>query len=254
MKLLRRFLWVLLLVVVIGAVVAATFPARYAYRFVRNRLGVVQLDGISGSIWQGHAGTLWVFSQDLGALDWHTDPLALLRGTVRARLALDGAALKASGIVERAVNGNVYLRDATFHMPASMAAPALDIPALNLLGDIDGNIVRARLANGRIDQASGRVLWRDAAVAGAAQAQFGDIEATFASKPDGAIVGVARDHGGPLKLDGRFRVANGQFDVDATLAARDGNAQVAEALRYVGQPQADGSSHLLIRGRLFALF
>ena len=68
------------------------------------------------------------------------------------------------------------------------------------------------------------------------------------------IHGTAHDLGGPLQLNGTFNVGGGNFDVDAHLAARDGNAQVAEALRFIGQPEADGTSHLIIRGQLFKLF
>lgn len=253
MKLLRRLLLLLVVLLVIAGVVAATCPADFAYRLIADRLGAVRLAGISGSIWQGHASSVQAFGQELGALDWRLEVAPLLSRELLVQLNLGGGEVTASGVVERSADGTIEVRDADFHLPARMAAPALDIPALQLLGNIDGKLIRAHLRGVWLDDASGSLRWNNAAVAGAAQAQFGDLEATFSSVADGAIAGVAHDLGGPLQLNGTFKVAAGSFDAEATLAARDGNAQVAEALRYIGQAQADGSSHLVIHGGLFKL-
>ncbi len=254
MTILRRLLVLVLAVVIVAGIVIATLPAQYAYRLLADRLGPVALSGISGSIWQGRATSLVVFGQDVGTLDWHLDFAPLLQAELRARVKLDGGAVQASAIVTCTGNGDVDLRNVVFHMPASLAAPVLDIPALTLLGDIDGQVAQARLQNAWINRAKGSVRWHDAAVAGAAQARLGDLQATFYSTPQGVIRGTARDMGGPLKLTGTFSVDAGQFEVDAVLAARDGNPQILDALNYIGQPQADGSSHLIVHGRLFRLF
>ncbi|MGA9333475.1 MAG: type II secretion system protein N [Rudaea sp.] len=254
MKLLRRLVLTLIVLVVVAAIVAATLPASLAYRFIADRMGVVRLQGISGTLWRGHADVVQAFGQNVGAVDWHVDVEPLLNRRVRAHLNLNGSQLKASGMLERHADGTIEVREANFAMPASMLAPALDIPALSLLGDIDGTIAHARLQTAWVDQASGNATWHNAAVAGAAQAQLGDIKATFASTDDDVIGGTIHDMGGPLRIAGTFTVDAGKFDADATLAARDGNPQIVDALRYIGQPQADGSSHLIIHGQLFKLF
>ena len=254
MKRLRRLLLILIVLLVIAGVVAATCPAEYAYRLVADRLGAVKLAGISGSIWDGHATRTQVFGQEIGALGWHLQAAPLLNRELIAHLDLGGGDITATGLIDRSADGMLSVRDATFRMPASMAAPALDIPALQLLGNIDGKLAQAQLRGVEVSNASGSLRWNNAAVAGAAQAQLGDLEATFSSTPDGAIAGVAHDLGGPLQLNGTIKVAVGSFDVDAILAARDGNPQVLEALRYIGEPQADGTSHLVIHGQLFKLF
>jgi hypothetical protein len=214
----------------------------------------VKLAGISGGIWQGHASGMQLFGTELGALDWRLQVMPLLHGAVVSHLVLSGGDIGASGQVERAFDGVIDVRDLTLHAPARIAAPALDIPALQLLGDLEVTIAHARLRDAWPEAASGSVRWRNAAVVGAAQAQLGDIEATFASAADGSIYGNVHDLGGPLQLDGTFKVAAGGYDAEAKLQSRDGNAQVNEALRYIGEPQADGSSHLLIHGQLFKLF
>jgi len=254
MRLLRNLFLLLIVLLVIAGVVLVTCPAEYAYRLVADRLGVVRLGGISGSIWQGHASSVQAFGQALGALDWQLEAAPLLSRELMAHVRLSGGDISAAGIVDRTADGVIALRDATFRVPARMAEPALDIPALQFVGFIDGTLREAHLHGMWVEQASGTLRWNDAAVAGAAQAQLGNLEATFSSAPDGSIAGVAHDLGGPLQLNGTFKVNAGSFDADAILAARDGNAQIAEALRYIGQPQADGASHLIVHGQLFKLF
>jgi len=254
MRILRNLLMLLVVLLVIAAVVVATCPAEYAYRLIADRLGVLKLSGISGNIWQGHASSATVFGRPIGAVDWQLEAAPLLSREVMARVNLSGGEITAAGVVDRTSDGTLSVRDATFRVPARLAEPALDIPALQFLGTIDGTLAQARLRGVWVEQASGTLRWNDAAVAGAAQAQLGALEATFSSAPDGSIVGVAHDLGGPLQLNGTFKVNAGNFDADAILTSRDGNPQVVEALRYIGQMQADGSSHLIVHGQLFKLF
>jgi general secretion pathway protein N len=254
MRILRNFLLLLLVLAVIAGVVIATCPAEYAYRLVADRLGVLKLGGITGSIWQGHANSTQVLGQELGPLDWQLEAAPLLSREVMAHIRFGNSDVNASGIVDRTADGLISIRGATFRFPANMAAPALDIPALQLLGSVDGTLSEAHLRGFWVSEAAGTLHWNGAAVAGAAQAQFGDLEATFSSAPDGSISGVAHDLGGPLQLNGTFKVSAGNFEADANLAARDGNPQVIEALHYIGEPAADGTSHLIIRGQLFKLF
>ncbi len=254
MKVLRRLLAIVLVLVVIAVVVAATLPAATVYRYFGDRLGAIKLSGITGTMWQGRASSAQVFGQELGALSWTVDPKPLLQKIFSGHLAVDGGAVAAAADVRRHADGTIELDAGTFQFPASLAAPALDIPSLDLLGDVSGKLDHAQLQGVLLTNASGSMRWQHAAVSGAAQAQLGDLEATFASAADGSIQGTAHDLGGPLQLNGTFGVSMGKFDVDAHLAARDGNAQVAEALRYIGQRDADGSSHLIIHGQLFKVF
>ena len=250
----RKFILFVSVILVIAAVVLVTCPAQFAYRLVADRLGAVKLGGISGSLWQGHAGSVQVFGVELGILDWQLQAAPLLHGVAAAHLRLSGGDIAAAGDVSSQLSGVVDIANATVSAPARLAAPALDIPALQLLGELDISISQARLRQAWPESASGTAHWRNAAVAGAAQAQLGDLEATFASATDGTISGVVHDLGGPLQLNGRFSVNGGSYDAEAKLSPRDGNAQVGEALRYIGEPQADGSSLLKIHGQLFKVF
>src|SRR5262245_6713390 len=121
MRILRNLLMLLVLLLVIGGVVLATLPADYAYRMVADRLGVVRLGGVSGSIWQGHAASVTAFNQPLGALDWQLEAAPLLGREVMAHLRLAGGEINADGTLDRTSDGLITLRETQFSLPASLA-------------------------------------------------------------------------------------------------------------------------------------
>lgn len=254
MKLLRR---VLLLVIVLAAtagVAAWTCPADLAYRYFGGRLAPLALRDLTGTIWQGRAAAAELFRQNLGALEWRLQPAALLHGETVAQLSLTGDGIAATGLIDRGTDGQVMFRDVVVHMPARIAAPVLAIPALDLLGTIEIDVAKARLRGAWLDEASGAAYWREAGVAGAAQARLSDLQVTFASAADGTISGVVHDLGGPLQAEGTFTASLGRYDAQVRLAARGDDQRVIEALQFVGQAQPDGSRQLVIEGRQLDLF
>jgi len=254
MKVLRRVLLFVIVLAAVAGVAAWTCPADLAYRFFGGRVAPLTLRDLSGTVWQGRAAAAELLGHNLGTLEWRLQPSAILHGEAIAQLALTGDGIVATGVVDRGADGSVSFRDVVVHMPARTAAPVLAIPALDLLGTIEIDVARARLRGLWLEDASGTAYWRDAAVAGAAQARLSDLQVTFASAAGGAISGVVRDLGGPLQAEGTFTATLGRYDAQVRLAARGDDPRVNEALQYVGQPQADGSRQLLIEGHQLGLF
>jgi general secretion pathway protein N len=253
MKLLRSVLLIVIVLAAVAGVAAWTCPADLAYRYFGDRFAPLVLRDLSGTVWHGRATNVELFRQNLGALEWRLQPAALLHGETVAQLSLSGADVAATGLGDRGADGQVSFRDVVVHMPARLAAPVLAIPALDLLGTIEIDVAQARLRGAWLDEASGAAYWRDAGVAGAAQARLSDLQATFVSA-GGAISGVVHDLGGPLQAQGTFTASLGRYDAQVRLAARDGDPRVTEALQFVGQPQPDGSRQLVIEGRQLGLF
>ena len=254
MKWLRRFVLFVIALAAAAAVAAWTCPADLAYRWFGDRLAPLALRDLGGTLRQGRAGAVELLGRNFGVLEWRLEPVALLHGETIAHMTLTGDGIAATGLVDRGFDGQVSFRDVVVHMPARVAAPVLAIPALELLGTIEIDVAHARLRGLWLDEANGTAFWREAGVTGAAQARLGDLQLTFASSAGGAITGVVHDLGGPLQADGTFTASLGRYDAQVRLAARDGDARVAEALQFVGQPQPDGSRQLLIEGRQLGLF
>jgi len=245
-----------LLVLALAAAVlfAWTLPADVGYRYGARWLGPVVLSGVSGTIWNGHADGVSVFGRDLGELDWHARKFPVLGGRFVADVRVTGADVEAAGEIARSA-GSIDAHDVRFSLPAALLEPMLDLDGLHLAGTIGGVVAEVALAQGRLAAASGSARWTGAGVSGAAEARFSDILADFAMQPDGSIAGTVHDDGhGNLAVDGRFSARLAAFDVTADLRARNGDAQVVAALRHIGEPQADGSSKLVVHGPVLKLF
>jgi len=74
------------------------------------------------------------------------------------------------------------------------------------------------------------------------------MEWNLGTDPDGSIIGVLNDLGGPLQINGTFKATKTTYDAAAQLAARGGDVAVRAALRKIGTPQADGSTIVQAKG------
>jgi general secretion pathway protein N len=255
MRILKILVGLLVLALVVAGVFAWTLPADVGYRYGAKYIAPLILTGIRGTVWDGHADGVSAFGRDLGELDWRAQKSPLLFGRVVADVRIQGAGVDAAGVLARGSDGSLSAHDLRFSFPAALLEPALDMGQLKLLGGISGLINHATLANATLGDASGSARWSDAGVSGQVEARFSDLLAQFASQPDGSIVGTAHDDGrGDLAVNGTFNVRLGAFDVEATLAARNNDPQVADMLRYVGQMQPDGSSKLVVHGQMLKVF
>lgn len=261
MRFLKVLLVLVLLLLVVAGVAFWTLPADFAWRHGAKYFGPVVLSGVRGTAWDGHADGVSLFGRDLGEMDWRVAKSAALRGRIVADVRVQGTDIDAAGLVERALVGDargsaLSLRDVHFRFPASLLEPALDLRGgVTLDGAISGVISDATLRNGFVETATGNARWSEAGVSGQAEARFADLVGEFAAAPGGGIAGHAKDDGtGNLAVDATFKAAVTGFDVEAILRARNDDAQVRDTLQHVGEPQADGSSKLVIHGQMFKLY
>lgn len=251
MKFLFRLLLLVIVLVLVLVLVAAFLPASAALSLFEGRTGLAKLEDVSGSVWNGRAGRVQVGERELGALSWQLSPWGLFARRADLDIQLDGTELKADGFVSLSGPGSFSARDLTLQVDAQRLQAALDVPALTFKGIVEFKLGELDVRSYFPSRVEGTALWQQARVGGSADALLGDITAEFESRTDGGIVGVVRDSGGPLIIEGgQFSAGFEGFKADATLRARDGDAAVLRALQYIGQPQEDGSSRLEIRGEL----
>ena len=254
MKLIRNLLLLVLVLAIVAVLVLAFLPARTALDFVGGRLGPVELGEVSGTLWKGQANPASINGQPIGALGWRLHPFSLFGARIDADVTLAGDTYNGNGAVSVHRNRTIRVRDLTVTMPAEKLQPLVDIPALVFRGQVQVDLASAELRGGFPVDVKGRGTWKNASVAGSAEAQFGDIVTDFASTPAGGIAGTVSDGGGPLQAQGTYNASLVGYDADVALRARDGNPQVLEALQYIGEPQPDGSARLVVRGRLLGDF
>ena len=239
----------LLLLVALAAVAVWTAPAELAYGLFGNRLRPLHLDGLSGTVWQGTADRAGALGQALGRLQWQVDRGALLSRRFAANLRVDGQDMRGSARVA-AEQDRVEIADLDGEFPASLLGPALDIPALTLLGRISCRFSRVELQGGLPRRVEGTATWRDLAVAGAATAALPGLEVTFRTESDGLVAAEVKDLGGPLAIDGQVRMAGERYRTEVRLNLREPNPALEEVLKFVGERTPDGGSILRVDGTL----
>jgi general secretion pathway protein N len=254
MKLIRNLLILVVVLVLLAGLVLAFLPARIALDFVGPRIGPVELGEVSGSLWKGQVNPAKVNGESIGTLGWTLHPLSLFGARIDADVTLRGDVYNGSTELSVRRDRSVQVRDLDLRFAAQRLEPMLDIPALVFRGEVQVAIAAAELRGGFPTSLSGNATWKDASVAGSAEARFGDLLTDFATAPDGSLRGTVRDSGGPLQASGEYSASVLGYDAAIDLRARDANPQVLEALQYIGQPQPDGSTRLEVRGKLLGDF
>jgi general secretion pathway protein N len=251
MRLIRRLLLLLVILAIAVAAVAWYLPASFAYRHFGHHLGPsVVLQELGGSVRQGRAGQVLINGYPVGALEWDLSIRGLLRGDIGGNWNLLGSAWNARGSTARMADGRLRVTDMHMQLPALLLQPVIDIPSLNFLGTVDVELDTLLLRGLIIDEARGRARWVDAGVTGQAQAQFGPINAHFATTAPGHVIGEVQDEAGPLEVDGQFELTGVAYHAEVILRSRSPSDPVAQMLYYVGQALPDGGSLLLIDGEL----
>lgn len=240
----KRLLLGLLALLVFSGAVLAFLPASMALRALPAD-SALQLHDARGSIWSGSVAQVRVHDRLIGGLAWHVLPLSLLHGGIEADVQLVGE-VTARGRIERRWS-SLQLRDVEAELPAAWIEPVLATPALRPQGELRLRIHNAVLRGNQLQSLRGELLWQHAAVSGAVVAALGDLQVDFESDEAGRITGRARDLGGPLQVDGGFHVDRDAYRAELRLVARD--SRIEPALRWLGQPQDDGSRLLILYGK-----
>lgn len=239
------------LVALVAAAIALVVlaPAELAYRFAGQRLAPTTLEGISGSVWEGRAAQWIVHGVALGPIEWRIERGAALAGSPRGEIVVTGRQVSGSARFERTADGwSLSAIDGSF--PAALLAPALDIPALGLLGTVELDLDSVAVRDGFLATASGRIAWRGLGVRGIAALMLPGLEMRIVSTGERALAATLADLGGPLAIDGRLQLSDGAFTAEADLVPREEEPRLEEILKYVGERRADGGSHLRIEGTL----
>jgi general secretion pathway protein N len=251
MRIIRPLSLSLLVLLALAVILLATAPASLVHRWYGADLAPLELQQVSGSLWRGSAASASLLGEPLGRLDWTLDPWDTLRGHASGELRISGE--RTRGQAQFARDGaRLEIARAKLEFPARLLGPALDIPALTLLGRIEVDLTELVLNDGLPERAVGQASWRELGISGAAVAQLPGIAARLETPQPGSVRIVFEDLGGALAVRGSTAIDGDRFLTEAELSLREVNPQLAEVLKFVGQRRADGSSYLRVEGRIEA--
>jgi len=159
MKISKRAVFILLAAFLLFLIVLA--PATLISKLMPDDSSVA-LNGLSGSIWRGHASQLQHQGRNLGKLDWRLSPWSLITGKVGGKFELDGTQMRADGYAKVNKNNDLWLSNTNVRMNADALPLTGSAAALQAEGVINAKIDELILLDQLLDSVSARVAWQQA--------------------------------------------------------------------------------------------
>lgn len=232
----------------------ANVPASHVLGYLqRHGTLPVNISGVDGSIWLGHADKLsWPGKPNLENLDWSLNPFALLMGRLSASINATIQKHPVSGDVSKHfIGGDIYLSDVTTKIPAKTLQQLLDIPFGELDGDVEINLDSAQFKPNLAPIIEARIFWQHAKLTLEQTIDMGQINITVApNKTNQTTIGLTNS-GGDLSLSGDINIATDRgYVLNMNLKPKEATGDVAQSLNLFAQRQADGSYKFKQNGNL----
>lgn len=241
----RRLLSVGSTVLLLGVILM--FPARVAHQWFSPE--VLQVAGITGTIWSGTAREASANGVYLRNLSWKVRPLRLLLGQLAYAVEADPAGGFLETYVSIGLSGNVRLQNTNAALPMSALQSALRMNDVS--GDITLRLSEALLADGWPEELEGTVGVSQLLVRALAPAPLGNFTAEFQSGDEG-IVGSVEDVSGMLDVAAVLTLQpDRSYSLIGQVAATaEAPASLTQQLQYLGSADARGLRNFRLEGTL----
>jgi len=225
-------------------------PAKFVYQqFAKD--SPVQLVGVSGSIWSGHAEQIVTQQLSLERLDWKLSPLSLLLGEVDIDWTLDDSAALLSGEIILS-SSQQSLKNTRGHIDLLAMAQRLPQQEILLGGIVQLDIAKLDLEQNKITNAVGKINWNHAELLSPENIVLGGFK-TELSANAGELIMQLSDTGGAASLSGNASLsAHGKFKFSMQIGVRDTSATgLLGAFNQLGPTDENGKVKLSGREDLF---
>lgn len=235
----------------------ATFPAQYAYAFVKKKIAPdapLMLGEVQGTLWSGRAAPAMIGGQRVDSLAWTIQPWALLIGRVQAHVEFRNGDSYGDGTIGRGFTGKLYAKNLQAHIALQRMRLFAQVLPVGMEGALLLNLKEFSLDKKTLLAGDGVLAWDGAIINSPARVNLGNLRAVLTTAND-TVKATFADGGGPLALDGVFEVTReGNYKFNASLAARDVNERaLAQWLQVLGRPGADGKVTVTNSGSLASL-
>lgn len=237
-----KLLFGLGLIIYFCVVVITRIPAGWGAHFLVKGAPNLQLNGISGTLWNGKAAgaaiTIDGKTIDLGRLNWHLQPMALLQLKACALIRSD----LLNGDVCRTAGGlNILTNVMVDSFPAKLLNDAMGAQLAGF-----GNITVGEFKvtdDGDIKQLSGNVTWQDAAInVGTGWFQLGSYGVGLSENGSGGLYADITDLEGEFKVNVRGDIKLRQMPkLNGTIHPKEkAPEEIKQALSIFAEPTNDG--------------
>ena len=202
----------------------------------------ILLQGLSGTLWRGHAGRALVAAGSgylhLGALDWRLSPFSLLLFAPELDLQSSWGGQSLSSVVRYGGSEELDLYDLDALLPAALVR---EFVPLELSGSFSIQAEQLSLRQGLPYRGSGRLVWQNGAwVSPQGRRALGTYALDFEQAPGEPLIGRVITLGGDLLAEGQISLEGRNVEVDVLLSGPGlSDPQLQQALQLVAVPEGD---------------
>jgi len=231
------------------------FPAAPLVDRVRDRLGPVALDGVSGPLWRGRVervrSTDELLPLEFSDVTWRLAP-GSLPGGGGAKVGFAGYGGTGAGLVERTWRNDLHVSDFTMTAQAGELEPLLPAPIAEFDGTLSVDIERLSIEDELLQSFLGSIRWSEAVLVRPFAARFGTVDITLAPEGEALHAGTLAIGGGDVDGSGTFTIApNGDYSVDVALTpSASAPGAIVDGLGRMARPDAAGAYRLQQSGNV----
>ncbi|MCC2617043.1 type II secretion system protein N [Aestuariibacter halophilus] len=242
----RVWQWTVTAIAIYLIALLVTLPARQVLPHLPLPASV-QVQGVSGTVWQGKAQQVWIDGLPIHGLEWQISPWHLLIGQARVSLkagnARDSEEVSLSGPLAVPLWGEpaIEAESLELYLPTDLVIAKLPLPLpVNAGGRFKVSIDTLQYA-GRCQQLQGKGQWLNASVAGTrGPIALGNFDAQLMCDDGSVMIGVRPPNEFGLTADATVSPEL-QFSVIGRFKPADNlPEEVHQAAAFFGKTDAEG--------------
>ncbi len=180
----------------------ATIPASIITKTVNNS-GIVAIQGISGSLWNGKAYTILIDNNfELKNTEWSFSLWRILTGKIAVDINGQYLENDISAEIGTSFLGRYFVKNLQAKIPAQKVMQLVNIPLVQISGLINFNIDHAQWKQGELPLATGVINWNNAQVTVADTVPLGNVSITLRESEQQLLNAEIKNQGGDIKING----------------------------------------------------
>ena len=247
--------YLLLFLLAFAFTVVWKFPAAGVLPHINTNPIVIR--GVNGSVWSGAAAEVLAPEPavPVNNLRWRFKPERLLSGNAAARLKFEVLGGEGTADVFRNLAGDMSVQDGSLNVPAKSLEQFLPLPVVEFGGAVLADIIKLEIESNLLKSTRGSVVWRQASVEGAVNAELGQVVLDIVPESQGDQLlhkGKLTNTQGQLEIDGDFQLDQvGNYRADVRLKPNNTTPpELNGMLAVVGKRASDGSYRIRNNGNI----
>ena len=245
-----RFSLILVGIISFSIVAIATMPARIAYSFFNSPDNKIQLQDISGTIWNGQANRLQTLGHSLSTLKWQLHFVDMLLGDITLDVQISDSDYPLTSTVTRSFGGEIRAKDLKAILPASILRQLPYGSLVSLNGLLNINMPNLTLSDNNLTSAQGKISLADGQFLAPIQGTLGNLQFQISNKDDDILI-TMNDQQAPIGINGTLRLKPKHlYSFKGSFSPRaNADAFLVTMVKNAARQQPDGSFLIQSEGR-----